>query len=401
MQQRLLDPLAERGIGVRRRIALVLPATAEPTRESMAMRRRPHESFSIVPGAAILGDAGAHVKGSRRAPLCRKIMAVSRAILDPNGFFRRIPLAPHQLNERRTRTDDVIVLCHLGVPRLDRDAWSLTLDGLAERPLSLRYDDLLRYPKVEIASFHQCAGSPLQPSEPTRRICNVTWGGARLADILADCAPSAAARYVWSYGADYGEFGGVAVESYLKDLPIERVRSDVLIAYEMNGEALSPEHGFPARLVVPGFYGTNSVKWLTRIELAAERAAGPFTTRWYNDPVDGGGTTPVWAVAPEAVIVSPAPDAIIDARPAHEVWGWAWADGGVRAVAISADGGTSWSDAQVEPLQARQWQRFSWRWSPDRRGPVSLMVRAEATNGLRQPMSGHRNAVHQVAVTVT
>lgn len=73
---------------------------------------------------------------------------------------------------------------------------------------------------------------------------------------------------VWSYGADYGEFGDMYHQAYAKDLPLERVQSDVLIAYELNGAPLRAEHGFPARLVVPGFYGTNSVKWLTRIKVA-------------------------------------------------------------------------------------------------------------------------------------
>jgi sulfane dehydrogenase subunit SoxC len=86
-----------------------------------------------------------------------------------------------------------------------------------------------------------------------RRVCNVRWSGVRLVDVLADCRPRSAAQYIWSYGADSGEFSGVVVDPYLKDLPIARVEDDVLIAYEMNGSALPDEHGFPARLVVPGF----------------------------------------------------------------------------------------------------------------------------------------------------
>ena len=106
----------------------------------------------------------------------------------------------------------------------------------------------------------------------------------------------------------------------MKDLPLERMPSDVLIAYELNGAPLPAEHGFPARLVVPGFYGTNSVKWLTRMTVAETRATGAFTTRWYNDPVpnaageDSGETVPVWSVAPESIIVSPAPGQAAQAR---------------------------------------------------------------------------------------
>ena len=137
---------------------------------------------------------------------------------------------------------------------------------------------------------------------------------------MRDCKPAPEAKYLWSYGADYGEFGGIYHEAYVKDLPLERVPSDVLIAYELNGAPLPTENGFPARLVVPGFYGTNSVKWLTRMTVAETRATGAFTTRWYNDPVpnaageDSGETVPVWSVAPESIIVSPAPGQADQAR---------------------------------------------------------------------------------------
>jgi len=326
--------------------------------------------------------------------------------LEPHAFFRRIPPLSDRLRDRYTATADAIVLCHLGIPRLDRATWSLTVDGLVARALTLRFDDLLKYPKATVTSIHQCAGSPVKPDEPMRRICNLAWSGARLVDVLADCQPAAAAKYVWSFGADYGAYSGVAVEAYVKDMPIARAAADVLIAYEINGAPLPAEHGFPARLFVPGFYGTNSVKWLTRITLAESRADGPFTTRWYNDPVldahgrDAGRTAPVWAVAPESVIVAPAPDAALPAGTACEVWGWAWADGGVRALDVTCDDGTTWRPAQLEPARGREWQRFSFAWTPRGRGMVRLASRAESGDGARQPEAGWRNAIHRVPVTI-
>jgi DMSO/TMAO reductase YedYZ molybdopterin-dependent catalytic subunit len=332
--------------------------------------------------------------------------AVIRAKLDPHQFIRRIPLAPHQMQERLTRVEDAIVLCHLGLPRMTREDWSLAIDGSVERPRTLSFADLMRYEKVSVTSVHQCAGSPLAPSEPTQRVCNVTWAGARLADIFAECEPRPSARFVWSTGADYGDFGGVSVEAYVKDMPVDRVKSDVLIAYEMNGEPLAPEHGFPARLVVPGFYGTNSVKWLTRVTLAEERASGPFTTRWYNDPVQddresaSGRTVPVWAIAPQSVIVAPAPNATINASKAIEIWGWAWADGGVSQVDVSVDGGY-WQPATLEPASDRAWQRFTLSWVPIKCGAVTLASRATMASGECQPASGRRNAIYRVSVNVT
>jgi DMSO/TMAO reductase YedYZ molybdopterin-dependent catalytic subunit len=180
----------------------------------------------------------------------------------------------------------------------------------------------------------------------------------------------------------------------------------VLIAYEMNGGALPAEHGFPVRLVVPGFYGTNSVKWLTRITLAESRAPGPFATRWYNDPVlDGeshetGETTPVWSIAPESLIVSPARDERLEISAERTIWGWAWADGGVRRVHVGTRDEGTWRPAELEAARGREWRRFSMGWTPARRGQVVLASRAEANSGLCQPAAGRRNAIHEVPVSV-
>jgi sulfane dehydrogenase subunit SoxC len=322
------------------------------------------------------------------------------------GSFSRPPLAPHQMQERYTPTQGVFVLCHLGVPQLAADSWSLTIDGLVARPLRLGFSDLTAYPRCTITSFHQCMGSPLRAFEPTRRISNVRWSGARLSDIMRDCGPAPEAKYLWSYGADYGEFGGMYHQAYVKDLPLERVPSDVLIAYELNGAPLPAEHGFPARLVVPGFYGTNSVKWLTRMTLAETRATGPFTTRWYNDPVpnaagrDSGKTVPVWSVAPESVIVSPATGQALKRDTPQEVWGWAWADRGIDRVEVSVDGGATWMEAQVEPRAERAWQRFVLSWRATDLGAVVLCSRAYSHDGVTQPEFGRRNAIHRIEVKV-
>ena len=93
-------------------------------------------------------------------------------------------------HSRLANTEDMFVLCHLGVPRIEWDQWFLTIDGMVERPRTYRFDDLMGYPKIEVVSIHQCCGSPFSPFEPTRRVCNVRWGGIRLLDLLADCRPS-------------------------------------------------------------------------------------------------------------------------------------------------------------------------------------------------------------------
>jgi DMSO/TMAO reductase YedYZ molybdopterin-dependent catalytic subunit len=331
---------------------------------------------------------------------------MTRATLDPSSAFRRHPLRPHQLIDRVTRTEDTIVLCHLGVPRLGPHDWSLSIDGLVRHPSRFALSDLERLPRTEITSIHQCCGSPLEPERPTRRICNVVWSGVRLSNLIADCQPDPAARFVWSTGADYGVFEGVSCEAFVKDIPLDRVPADVLIAYEMNGAPLRAENGYPVRLVVPGYYGTNSVKWLNRLTLAEARATGPFTTRWYNDSIRDesgqptGDTTPVWSIAPESVIVSPAPDQALEVGVSVEVWGWAWADGGVNAIDLSVDGEPSPIGVSLEPPAGRAWQRFSATWRPEHRGRHELHSRAQTPDGRTQPPSGARNAIHGVPIEV-
>lgn len=331
---------------------------------------------------------------------------MTRAPMEPAETLVRHPLQPNQLLDRETRVDDLIVLCHLGVARVGADGWSLSIDGLVRRPRRLTLRELMGRPRVEVPSIHQCCGNPLKPDEPTRRITNVRWTGARLSDLLDECEPEAAARFVWSSGADNGSIGGVGVDAYVKDIPIDRVAADVLVAYEMNGAPLRPENGYPARLVVPGYYGTNSVKWLTRLTLADRRANSPFTTRWYNDAVrDASGlptgtTVPVWAIAPESVVVSPAPDEVVQVGRAVEVWGWAWADEGVDTVEVSFDGALRWNRVAVEPPVGRTWQRFSATWHPERSGSHEVCSRARSTAGAWQPVAASRNAVHRVPVRV-
>ena len=320
-----------------------------------------------------------------------------------SGVHARVPALPHELTDRITPIEKSIVLCHLGVPDIEADEWLLTIDGMVEKPAVLTFAQLKQFRFHELQSFHQCAGSPLNPEHPTQRICNVIWGGALLKDILAHSKVQPGAKFLWSSGSDGGVLAETICPTYMKDLPIDRIGQDVLVAYEMNGKPLLPEHGYPARLVVPGYYGTNSVKWLLRLELSSTRASGPFTTKWYNDPVYGadetpnGETQPVWAIAPQSIIVWPGPDATITAGHKHEIWGWAWADEGVDQVVLSTDG-RSWFETVVEKQAERGWQRFSMDWIARQRGKFSIMSRARSCRGILQPLAGRRNTVFSIEV---
>jgi DMSO/TMAO reductase YedYZ molybdopterin-dependent catalytic subunit len=316
------------------------------------------------------------------------------------GFFGRIPSEPHKLTEQVTPTKDCIVLCHLGVLDVrDGDAWELDIGGMVGRPRRLAVRDIKAMPKTIVQSVHQCAGSPLAPDKPTQRVCNVTWGGVRLDHVLQLVEADPEAAFLWSTGADSGEFGGMACGHYVKDLPRSRVGADVLLAYEMNGEPLLPEHGYPLRLIVPGFYGTNSVKWLRGIELQEERAPGPFTTRWYNDVRSDGAVCAVWKIAPQSVIVWPAPNATLKRGSRIRVWGWAWGDDGVSDVEVSVNEGRSWMPSRLESSSRHSWVKFFCDLTLEE-GQRTVTSRAFSCAGDHQPNDGRRNGLYHISFEV-
>ena len=332
----------------------------------------------------------------------------ARPPMDPGSGVRRMKLAPHQLTDAVTAAESLFVLAHLGIPRVDPAQWSLTIDGLVGGADTLSLDDLKARPKRTVEAIHQCCGNPLEPTVPTRRIVNVRWGGVDLAALLDELEIDPRARFLWSYGLDGGDFAATSCDWFVKDLPLERLGAGgVLLAYELNGAPLPAEHGFPVRLVVPGYYGTNSVKWLWRLHLADRRADGPFTTVFYNDSLSADDVAaglpprrPVWAIAPESIIVAPAPDAVIGVGERAEIWGWAWSFRGIAAVEVSVDGGAHFTRAVVERRRGWAWQRFSHSWQPTKRGDVQLSVRAFEANGATQPRDGARNSIHTVPIVV-
>jgi len=315
------------------------------------------------------------------------------------GTYRSVPRKISQLTSFVTPEPDMFVLAHLGIPSLPRDDWSLSVTGMTTTPLVLRFRDLATFQDHRITAFHKCAGNPMKPAEPTPdRVGNVVWRGIRLRDVLACAGYDPSATHVWADGYDSGSFEGVAVAKYQKDLPIAKaLRDDVLLAFEINGAPLSAYRGGPVRLVVPGWYGTNSVKWLRALHLADRRADGPFTTIWYNDTDTTGIRRPVWAVAPDSAIVTPAAGETIDVGTLA-VRGWSWGEHDIARVDLSTDGGATWTPATLSPRTEKSWQGFSAQLRFDCRGPVRIISRATDVQGEIQPMSGARNA--SVAVDV-
>src|SRR5262245_661115 len=321
-----------------------------------------------------------------------------RVVMDPNTTYRRL-VPVDRLAPPVTPNPDVYVIAHMGIARVVVAGWRLRVDGLVDRPFELDYQGLTAQPATEVTAVLECFGNPVEPEVPTRRVGNVVWRGVRLAHLLQAAGVQREARSVWAEGLDSGTFANVHSERYVKDLPLDRALApDVLVAWAMNGETLTAEHGFPARLFVPGYFGTNAVKWLSRLTLAAERPDSLFTTRLYNRRVDGE-MRPVRELDVHAVIVTPADGATLQPGE-HAIEGWAWSAWPVRGVEVSVDAGAIWQAARLAPRGPdHQWQKFTCTWSPAP-GRHVIQVRATDEPGRTQPVTG-RNRVHTINVVVT
>jgi len=321
-----------------------------------------------------------------------------RVVMDPSETYRRL-VPVDRLAPPITPTDDVYVIAHMGLAGVDVTTWRLTVEGLVERPFMLDYESLTRLPATEVTAVLECFGNPVEPDVPTRRVANVVWHGVRLADLLERAGVKPGARYLWAEGLDSGRFAGVDSDRYVKDLPLARaLEPDALVAWAMNGEPLTREHGFPARVFVPGYFGTNAVKWLWRLTVAAERPESLFTTRLYNRRV-GNELRPVRELDVNAVIATPANGARL--RPGrHAIEGWAWSHSAVRTVEVSVDGGITWMQAHLGSRgHDHQWQAFTCPWDVDAPGHYALTTRATDTESRTQPAAG-RNRMHAVSVVV-
>ncbi|KAF5690436.1 sulfite oxidase s [Fusarium circinatum] len=324
--------------------------------------------------------------------------------IDPEGFFLRPPPTPHRLSSFITPDEQLFQTIHMGAAVVGEAKWLLVIDGLVRKPFALSLAQLKALPQTSVTSFHECYGSPLKPptSNPWR-IGNVVWSGVRLSTILALAEPLPEAHFVWSEGLDRGKFFEYEADRYQKDLPVTKAqRPEVLLAWKINGEPLCKERGGPVRLVVPGWFGTNSTKWLCRLSLEGTRAPGPFASVLYNekDPADPQGVKmqPVWEVEVNSMITKPADSEAISAGLVT-VEGWAWSHDGVALVEVSKDEGRNWIRGKVDTKEDQAWQRFTVAVELES-GILKLIARATSESGMRQPLTGRRNHIHSITVNV-
>ena len=315
------------------------------------------------------------------------------------------------------------LLTHYDIPHVDAATWRLEVAGLVERPLTLSLEDLRARPAVEVAVTMECAGNGRAQVEPRvvsqpwllEAVGTARWKGVPVASLLEEAGVAKSAIEVLFTGLDRGVEGGEE-QAYERSLPVAALLDgDALLAYEVNGLPLPPQHGSPLRLVVPGWYGMTSVKWLERITVLAEPFTGYQMSHSYRlrrDEEEPG--VPVTTIAPRALMIPPGiPEfltraRIVEAGPC-ELTGRAWCGAAeIVAVDVSTDGGATWAPAELrdQTLGRFAWRSWQFSWNAAS-GEYELCCRARDAEGNQQPLEppwnvgGYvNNAVQRVAVTV-
>jgi DMSO/TMAO reductase YedYZ molybdopterin-dependent catalytic subunit len=312
------------------------------------------------------------------------------------------------------------LLIHYDIPVVDAAAFRLEVGGAVERPLSLSLEQLQERERIAMPVTFECAGngrallSPRPLSQPwlTEAVGTAEWGGTPLAPLLEEAGVRPEAVEALFTGLDRGVEGG-APQVYERALALADVEQ-ALLAYEMNGAPLPPQHGFPLRLVVPGWYGMTNVKWLARITLLDRPFEGfqnAVAYRMYG--ADGEPGDPVTRMLPRSLMVPPGvPDFM--SRERHLVpgpvtlTGRAWSGlGPIERVEVSTDGGVSFAPAELEePLGPAAWRGWRLDWDAQA-GEHVLCSRATDAAGNRQPLEAPwnlkgyaNNAVERIPVVV-
>lgn len=323
-----------------------------------------------------------------------------------------------------TPIERFFVRSHHYVPTVDAAAWKLELSGKVNTPLSLSMDDLKKLPRVELVSVLECAGNGRGLFEPSMAglqwtygsVGNGRWAGVRLADVLKRAGVQPGAVEVLFDGADVPV--GKQPE-FQRGIPFNKAMDpNTILAYEMNGAPLTRDHGFPLRVVVPGWAGDCWVKWLTRIEVRDTEFDGFFMKTAYRHPgkpvapgsaVDPAQMKPVTTLQIKSVIASHADGQDIGLT-AQKLRGAAWSnESPVSLVEVSTDGGRTWRTARLGKDAARfGWRQWEFDWTPPQEAYYTVMVRARNAAGDAQPFTqewnpsgyGH-NVVHAVRLNAT
>lgn len=313
------------------------------------------------------------------------------------------------------------LLTHFDVPLLEEGAHRVVFDGAFEAPFEMSLEEVKAAPKVTMPVTMECAGNGRTGMNPRpfsmpwsyEAVGTAEWTGTPLAPLIERAKPQAGVVDFAFEGADFGYDKGVG-HAFGRSLTPEQLADlEVLLVYEMNGQPLLPQHGAPLRLIVPGWYGMASVKWLNRITAMTERYQGfqQVETYRFRQAADEPGE-PVTEIKVKSLMVPPGvPDWITRKRwlsPGKvTLQGRAWSGAGVPVERVEVRIGDTWHEAEVEaPLGRYAWSGWSFEWEAEP-GHYRLACRATDTNGNVQPVEAEwnlsgfaNNTLHEVEVFV-
>lgn len=289
-----------------------------------------------------------------------------------------------------TPPDQFFTVSHYGIPELTQDDWQLEIGGLVDNPMTLTLADLQSWPRLELDFTLECSGNH-GFSWNWGLIGNARWAGVPLAPLLREAGVKDDAIEVAFYGADVGEETvreQTITQNFARSMSIEdAVGPYNLLCYEMNGAPLPARHGYPLRLIVPGWYGIANIKWLQRIEVRSRRLMNRWMARDYvtlrQEEVDG---QMVWTESSVGkALLKSAPARVVHSDGAYRIEGAAWG-APIAKVEVQIDDGP-WQEATLSTENVR---RFSWRfwsldWADPEPGEHSITARAIDTEGNVQP----------------
>ena len=303
---------------------------------------------------------------------------------------------PNALDSWLTPNSLFYVRSQFNYPEINDEEWSLRVLG-PKNSKDFSLEDIKAFPKHTLTVTLECAGNnraDLNPEVSGNQfndgaVSNAVWSGTQLKTVLETINLDQDVIEILFEGADIGATSeGKDHEPYLRSLPIElATHPDTLLAYEMNGEALPIEHGYPVRLIVPGWYGMAHVKWLSKITTLTEPYYGYFQGEKYVLKYKDGTKRPVQEMQVKSTITSPNRNEAIQCCSSFYIKGHAWSGrSDIEKVEISVDCGQTWNLATVHgPSESYSWQPWSYQWTPQLTGEHRIISRATNKNGTQQP----------------
>src|SRR5713101_678843 len=302
-----------------------------------------------------------------------------------------------------TPTKSFYVRTHFPIPKIDQNKWRLRIEGEVEKPFEIDYHELTKLAWKKVPVTLECAGNNRTFLEPKVKgvqwglgaVGNAEWTGVPLSILLDRAGIKPSAREVILEGADYGKLedpkSPAGEIKFARSIPLEKA-CDVLLAYKMNDVDLPPEHGFPVRAIVPGWYAVASIKWLQRIIVTDQPFTGYYQTidyAYWKRREQEAELTPVAEVQIKAEIAKPAEGETVPANSNVRVYGAAWtSDGEITKVELSTDGGATWTDANLlGESKSNAWRLWECNWqTPAAPEKQTLIARATDSLGRTQPV---------------